>query len=118
MRDYKPFKRSMDTQVEAGFREFKQKYNKPADVVGMVVQMNEKAATKQVSWKVLIQESKNGIHYQSFRARGSAKSPDKSLASTLQQINAGSESLKNFKKIYLYEHNLGGLLITQAFAIY
>ena len=118
MRDYKPFQRSMDTQVEAGFREFKQKYNKPADVVGMVVQMNEKAATKQVSWKVLIQESKNGIHYQSFRARGSAKSPDKSLASTLQQINAGTENLKNFKKIYLYEHNLGGLLITQAFAIY
>lgn len=114
---YKSTQRSMDLQVEAGLKEFKQKFNKPADVVGMVVQMNEKAATRQIAWKVLIQESKNGIHYKSFRARGSAKSPDRSLPSTLQQINAGM-NIKNFKKIYLFQHSIGSLLITQAFAIY
>ena len=114
---YKSTQRSMDLQVEAGFAEFKRKYNKPADVVGMIVQMNEKAVTRQITWKVLIQESKNGIYYKSFRARGSAKSPDRSLPSTLDQINAG-RNIKNFKKIYLFEHSIGSLLITQAFAIY
>jgi hypothetical protein len=109
--------RTMDIQVEAALREFKTKTGKNADIVGMVVQMNQKAATKQVVWKVLIQESKNGIHYKNFRSRGSAKAKDKSLESTMSQINAGA-SLKNFKKVYLFQHDIGGLLITQAFAIY
>ena len=109
--------RSMDLQVEKALAQFKANTGKPADIVGMVVQMNEKASEKQVQWKVLIQESKNGIHYKSFRARGSAKESSRSLASTMEQINAGA-NLPNFKKVYLFEHNLGSLLITQAFAIY
>ena len=109
--------RTMDIQVEAGLKEFKTKFGKPADIVGMVVEMNEKASTKQVAWKVLIQESKNGIHYSMFRARGSAKAPDRSLPSTMEQINAGM-NIKNFKKVYLFTHDIGSLLITQAFAIY
>jgi hypothetical protein len=109
--------RSMDLQVETGLKEFKTKFGKPADIVGMVVEMNEKASSKQVAWKVLIQESKNGIHYSSFRARGSAKAPAGSLPSTMSQINAGM-NIKNFKKVYLFTHDIGSLLITQAFAIY
>ena len=109
--------RTMDIQVEAGLEEFKTKFGKPADIVGMIVEMNEKASTKQVAWKVLIQESKNGIHYSFFRARGSAKSAEGSLASTMKQINAGM-NIKNFKKVYLFQHDIGALLITQAFAIY
>ena len=109
--------RTMDIQIQQGLREFKQKYNKPADIVGMIVQMNERAATRQVVWKALIQESKDGIHRGVFTTNGSAKSPDRSLPSTLDQINA-KRNKTNFKKMYYFEKDIGSLLITQIFALY
>ena len=108
----------MDIQVEEALREFKTKYNKPADVVGLEVEMNQNAKEKQVQWKVLIQESKSGIHYRWFRSRGSAKSPSNSLKSTLDQINSKTSNLKNFKKVGFFKKDIGSLLITQVFAIY
>jgi len=110
--------RTMDIQIEAGLKEFKQKFNKPADIVGMTVQMNEKASTRQVVWKALIQESKDGIHRGSFTARGSAKDPAGSLASTTDQMDSWLANKIDAKKIYLFEHSIGSLLITQLFALY
>lgn len=109
--------RTMDKQIENGLKEFKQKFGKPADIVGLIVQMDHKASSKQVQWKALIQESKNGVHYTAFTTNGSAKDKAGSLSSTLSQINA-KKNKPNFKKIGFLQHDIGSLLITQIFALY
>lgn len=108
--------RTMDLQIEKGLRDFKQKYNKPADIVGMTVTMNHKASSKQVQWKALIQESKDGVHRAYFTGNGSAKDPGTSLSSTISQIDA-KKGYPNFKKVYFFQYDMGSLLITQIFAL-
>jgi hypothetical protein len=109
--------RTMDIQVEKALKDFKANFGKPADIVGMSVKMYPNNTSWQVSWEVLIQESKDGIHRGVFTTNGSAKSPATSLTSTISQIDA-KKSKKNFKKVYYFEKDIGSLLITQIFALY
>ena len=121
MRDYKAVRRSMDIQVERALKFFKDQHGKPADIVGMFVVINPNAQTKQVQWEVLIQESKNGIHYGKFTSRGGAGSTVADVVfRSNKQINEHSANKTggNFKKVFTYLLDTPSLKVNQIFAIY
>jgi len=121
MRDYKHVMRSMDIQVNKALKFFKDQHGKPADVVGMHVVIDPNAQTKQVQWEVLIQESKNGIHYSSFTSRGGAGSTVEDVVyRSNKQIDEhpANKTGRNFKKVSTYLLNTKSLKINQIFAIY
>lgn len=114
----------MASKVESKLKEFKSKFNKPAQVAGMVINIDEAKMT--VTWKVLIQESKDGKHYPWFTTRGSAKSVSSSLSSTKDQMEinrkgiVGTKNTKTFTPVYFFKwkSKKSSLLITQIFATY
>ena len=115
--------RTMDIQVEKALKFFKDQHGKPADIVGMFVVIDPNAQTKQVQWEVLIQESKDGIHYANFTTRGGASGD---VADVVRRSNSqinehpANKPGRNFKKIFTYLLDKPGtsLKVNQIFAIY